>query len=417
MKFIDLFAGIGAFHIAFKKLNMKCVYASELDPILQECYESNFGIKPDGDITKIDINDIPHHDVLCAGFPCQPFSKAGNMKGDKDLRGQLLYKVMDILKLRQPKYFILENVANFKKNELFDYFFKIMQDFYNIDYIILSPNEFSVPQNRPRIFIYGQLKDLGGLEFKVKLEKDVNIDAYNYLDSCIDKNITIDRVEPIKIEVLEMWNKIIKNFNRKENILSPLWAMELFATYPFEDKTPYNMSADELGRYKGSFGVSLKGLSKKEQLNLLPSYACVEYFPSWKIRFIKNSRKFCLDNYKAFEPVLEQLKKYPASYQKLEWNIKQGSRNIWDYIIQLRPSGVRVKKTDVFPSLVSLNLTQVPIIGKEKRYLSVEEGLSLQSFPCDFILPESRSQSFKALGNSINTKVIEYIASKLFNNK
>lgn len=95
---------------------------------------------------------------LCAGFPCQPFSKAGQQRGENDIRGKLLYKVIDIITYHKPRYFILENVANFTKNSLFNTFFQMMNDEYYVQHSILSPNEFGIPQNRPRVFIYGKEK-------------------------------------------------------------------------------------------------------------------------------------------------------------------------------------------------------------------------------------------------------------------
>ena len=113
MIFIDLFAGLGGFHKALHELGHVCVFVSELDPALREVYQENWGIEVHGDIKKVlekDINTIPEHDILCAGFPCQPFSKAGNQLGREDDRGTLFDEIVKILEHRKPNYFILENV-------------------------------------------------------------------------------------------------------------------------------------------------------------------------------------------------------------------------------------------------------------------------------------------------------------------
>ena len=117
LKFIDLFAGIGGFHLALTSLNHECVFASELKLSLAKLYEENFGIKPNRDINKINISDIPKHDILCAGFPCQPFSKAGSQKGlDDEKNGSLFDKIVEILKFHEPDYLILENVRNLENH-------------------------------------------------------------------------------------------------------------------------------------------------------------------------------------------------------------------------------------------------------------------------------------------------------------
>ncbi|MGD0857384.1 MAG: DNA (cytosine-5-)-methyltransferase, partial [Dehalococcoidia bacterium] len=117
MKFIDLFAGLGGFHLALRDLGHQCVFASEIDDTLRDLYESNFGIRPAGDIRQVDVSDIPAHDILCAGFPCQPFSKAGAQDGlaDPDL-GVLYKEILKVVKHNHPRYMILENVPNFEKH-------------------------------------------------------------------------------------------------------------------------------------------------------------------------------------------------------------------------------------------------------------------------------------------------------------
>ena len=114
MRFIDLFCGIGGFHIALSNMGGKCVFACDIDEECRKTYEQNFGIKLEGDIKKIDINSIPDHEVLCAGFPCQPFSICGKQEGFKDSRGNLIFYVLDIVKKKKPKVVLLENVKHLK---------------------------------------------------------------------------------------------------------------------------------------------------------------------------------------------------------------------------------------------------------------------------------------------------------------
>ena len=117
MKFIDLFAGIGGFRIALENHGQECVFTSEIDKYCQEVYEHNFGVKPFGDITKIEARDIPDFDILAAGFPCQPFSYAGKLEGFNDqTRGTLFFDIVRILEEKQPEMFLLENVKGLKSH-------------------------------------------------------------------------------------------------------------------------------------------------------------------------------------------------------------------------------------------------------------------------------------------------------------
>ena len=116
--FIDLFCGIGGFHQALSELGGTCLYASDIDADCRKTYEKNYGIRPDGDITKIEAKDIPPHEVLCAGFPCQAFSKAGSRLGFKDkTKGTLFFDIMRIIDYHHPKYALLENVRNLASHD------------------------------------------------------------------------------------------------------------------------------------------------------------------------------------------------------------------------------------------------------------------------------------------------------------
>ncbi|MCI6818186.1 MAG: DNA cytosine methyltransferase, partial [Clostridium sp.] len=115
--FIDLFAGLGGFRIALESLGAKCVYSNEWDEPVQQVYQRNFGDLPEGDITKVDENTIPDHDILCAGFPCQAFSISGKQRGFEDSRGTLFFDVARIVKAKMPKIVFMENVKNFATHD------------------------------------------------------------------------------------------------------------------------------------------------------------------------------------------------------------------------------------------------------------------------------------------------------------
>jgi len=165
MKFIDLFAGIGGFHIALKKAGNTCVFASEIDKFCQQVYFDNFGIMPNGDITKIDAKDIPDFDILAAGFPCQPFSYAGRQEGFEDkTRGTLFFDILRIIKEKRPKMFLLENVKGLKSHKKGETLKTIEDSLKGVGYYIyweiLNSHDFGVPQKRERWYCVGFDKDI-----------------------------------------------------------------------------------------------------------------------------------------------------------------------------------------------------------------------------------------------------------------
>ena len=197
----------------------------------------------------------------------------------------------------------------------------------------------------------------------------------------------------------------------------PIWGMEFGATYPFENEFPFVLSDSELSEFRGNFGKSLKGMTREEQFMNLPSYARVEEkFPDWKQRYIRYNRQFYKDNKRYIKDVIKRIGKLPSqSWQKLEWNVGDSNRLIYDYILQFRASGIRVKKVDFFPSLVCTN-TQIPIIAWQERYITKEEGMKLQSLE-GIKLPQNDNAAFKALGNAVNSKIVGLIAEKLLIDK
>lgn len=160
--FIDLFAGIGGFRIPLQELGGKCVFSSEFNPHAQRAYELNFGEVPFGDITELDLNIVPKHDILCGGFPCQPFSISGKRKGFDDTRGTLIYHIFEIIEKRKPKVVFLENVKHLlhhdKKRTLNTIILNLEELGYKVSKKVLNASDFGVPQNRERIIIIGHRK-------------------------------------------------------------------------------------------------------------------------------------------------------------------------------------------------------------------------------------------------------------------
>ncbi len=157
---IDLFAGIGGTRLGFYQTGRtKVVFSSEIDRFAAKTYEANFGEAPAGDITKISADEIPGHDILVGGFPCQAFSQAGRKKGFEDTRGTLFFEIARILKERQPKAFLLENVKNLTLHDngrTFEVIKNTLRELgYEIYPMLFKAKDFGVPQNRERIYIAG----------------------------------------------------------------------------------------------------------------------------------------------------------------------------------------------------------------------------------------------------------------------
>lgn len=164
MTFIDLFAGLGGFRIALESLGAKCVYSNEWDEPVRKVYAENFGEVPEGDITKVDENSIPDHDILCAGFPCQAFSISGKQRGFEDSRGTLFFDVARIVKAKKPKIVFMENVKNFATHDnghTLEVVRNAMEELgYTFNQKVLNSVDFGIPQKRERIYMVCFRNDL-----------------------------------------------------------------------------------------------------------------------------------------------------------------------------------------------------------------------------------------------------------------
>lgn len=423
MRFVDLFAGLGGFNLALSDLGHTCVFASEADETLRELYKKNFHMECAGDIRQIDASTIPEHEILCAGFPCQPFSKAGHQDGlDHPELGDLYLQILKVIRLRQPRYLILENVPNLERHgngRTWKVIKGVLEaEKYNVEVFKISPHDLGIPQIRTRIYIIGSRGPIGVAKRIKRGRKPTSFELRPFLKV----NPTDARSIPDYLKQrLAVWQEFLDLVPKDVRIPHPVWAMEFGATYPYRRTTPSQMSTSNLRRYRGSFGRRLSDGRSRTMVNrLLPSHAkrVQHHFPDWKVRFIGINRKFYLKHKSLLKDWLKKVGQFPPSFQKFEWNVHEDDptkedRHLSQYVVQARPSGIRVKHPTTAPSLIAMNSTQVPIVMWEERYMTPEEAKRLQSMEKLRYLPESASKSYKALGNAVNVRVARKVALAL----
>ena len=377
-KFIDLFSGIGGFHQALEQLGGECVLASEIDSYAIETYYENYNIDSNKNIRDLNVEDIPYHDVLCAGFPCQTFSKAGKQTGFNDeTKGTLFFEIERILLAKHPKYIILENVRNLTSHDNGKTWRIIVEHLKNAGYrltkdpLILSPHQFGVPQLRERVIILG-IYDPKNIEKPIEITIDDlrnknEVDFYSIIEENADKRYNITEYEE---RVLNAWDEFYHGIDVKV-IGFPIW------TYYFHH------------------------IAKEDD-------------PIWKKDFIRKNRDLYHRNKKFIDEWMKKynnLKEWVPTHRKFEWQAGEKINSVWEGLIQMRPSGIRVKAPTCFPALVAM--VQIPIIGRYKRRLTVREAARLQSFPDSFVPNKNDQQAYKQFGNAVNVDVIKRCAEEL----
>lgn len=399
-KFVDLFAGIGGFHAALSALGGACEYASEIDENASRIYFRNWGIKPAGDIT-LAANEknmeVPSHDVLVGGFPCQPFSKSGKQLGMEEARGTLFWNIARIIEVHKPKIVLLENVRNIAGPRHVHEWDVIIRTLRELGYrvssqpLVVSPHRIAPefggrPQFRERVLIAATLCEKSTRTMTVEPE---TLDLSKFYDNWdpqdwrlkthlpIEKNMTKTQKAGLQLTEnelrwLDAWNEFTLMLKKKigEDITHgfPLWVDEW-------------VHIDDL---------------------VIPRNT-----PDWKKSFLTKNAEFYTLHKKEIDRWLKKwgnLEDFPPSRRKFEWQA-QDAKDLWNTVLHFRPSGIRAKKPTYVPALVAM--TQTSVLASHKRRLSVREAARLQGFPdwFDFV-DQPDSVSYKQLGNAVNVGVI-----------
>ena len=382
LKYIDLFCGIGGFHQALSSLGCQCNLACDVDKACQENYKLNYGIDVHPDVKKINTDELEDLDIICGGYPCQAFSNAGKKKCFNDDRGLLFDEIIRIAKVKKPKFMFLENVKHILKvdgGKVIDYVRQKLDDNnYTLQLFNMSPHNYGIPQQRERIYHVCVRKDIyNGIDIKLpNIENNIiELDKYMLKKEEVDSKYNIDGDV---LKCLEAWDEMIKIFEVGEKISPVIMINEHYNNHTKEDFESY-------AAWRKGYITANKPLINKYKQQWDPWYQ--------KHKHILQKREI---------------------YGKLEWQVGKIKPNdsIFNYFIQVRQSGIRVKKPKYFPTLTAIK--QIPIYGKQKRYITPRECARLQSFPENFKIDPVDNNAYKQFGNSVNCDNVRTVIKATF---
>ena len=399
----DLFAGIGGFHAALSGMGGECVYAVEIDERAARVYQQNWNHNPLGDITSVagedgvDTSAIGPHDVLAAGFPCQPFSKSGAQKGMEETRGTLYFNILQVVRQHHPTVLLLENVRNLagpRHRHEWDVIIRTLRDEgYHVSDTpaILSPHQIAAdhggrPQVRERVFITAthDPQGIGGPDSQpVARPREIygsQSAPWNIEDILDDEGEETARyaltpAETLWIDAWDDWVHLFREHNAPGTRLPgfPIWVDAWAHTEAFERSV-------EAGEHENTPAWKLGFLRKNAELFTENDAWIREWEKRWKVR------------------------DFPPSRRKLEWQA-QDTASLWQCLMHLRPSGLRAKRPTYVPALVAI--TQTSIVGPRGRRLTPRETARLQGLPDSFSFDgQPDASTYKQLGNGVNVGVV-----------
>lgn len=403
-RFIDLFAGIGGFAAALSAYGGKSVYSVEIDKEAAKIYELNWGHSPLGDITE-DANDsvmnVPEHDILAAGFPCQPFSKSGAQKGMDETRGTLYWNILQIIKAHHPSIVLLENVRNLAGPRHLHEWEVIIQTLRDEGYVVSDIPAIFSPHLLP--------KKMGG---RPQIRERVFITA-TYAPEFGPNQDEIAPVVSIKDRFHQWspkkWNLSLDlPLSKGKNVMGcELTDSEVAWIDAWDDwvQMYYKLSG---GTPPPGFPIWADNWVEASKLRIGKDV------PAWKANFLRKNSDLYTRYKKDFDKWLNKhgvlSEKFPPSRRKFEWQAQDSSR-LWDCVMHFRPSGIRAKKPTYLPALVAI--TQTSIIGPLRRRLSTREAARLQGIPEWFDFGNQRdSATYKQLGNGVNIGVVWHVLKK-----
>lgn len=402
--FVDLFAGIGGFHAALSALGGECVYAVESDPSAAAIYERNWGMNPLGDI-QLDASEsrvvVPAHDVLTAGFPCQPFSKSGAQRGMDETRGTLYWNLLRTIQACQPKLVLLENVRNLRGPRHMHEWDVIIETLRDEGYRVSEEAAFFSPHLLPR--------SLGG---RPQNRERVFIAATK---SGSKRHSDLTAAPPVTNRPVGNWSPDrwtlatgIPLLPDSRALGNQLTDQEVFWIDAWDDFVSTMRKARPGERLPG-FPIWA------ETWGLDPSAVIQSDDPGWKQGIILKNIAYYEQSPKVIDRWATKwglfTEAFPASRRKLEWQAQtQGS--MWDGLIHLRPSGLRVKPPNYLPALVAM--TQTSVIGPKRRRLRPREAARLQGLPDGFNFDgQSDSQTFRQLGNGVSVGAVWHVLKQV----
>ena len=400
-KFIDLFAGIGGFHVALSAYGGKCVYGVEIDSDAAKVYERHWGIKVHGDINS-DVTDdavnIPNHDVLCAGFPCQPFSKSGAQRGMEETRGTLYWSILKIIRERKPALVILENVRNLAGPRHIHEWQVIIETLREEKYrvseepAIFSPHLLprhlgGRPQVRERVFIVAVRDDsLGNGDFQREYPVVSNRPVGGWEPNTWDLETDLPLDKDADVEQCQL--------SESERYWIDAWDAFVVGMWELRE-----------GRRLPGFPLWGDNWVHPDDLKI------PEETPAWKKDFLEKNSAFYTEHKDFIDKWTAEWdfysEKFPPSRRKLEWQAQDTAR-LWDTVMHFRPSGIRAKRPTYLPALVAI--TQTSIVGSHKRRLSPREAARLQGLPDWFDFGNQKpAATYKQLGNGVSVGAVWHV--------